>query len=131
MTANHEFIPFYWDAQFITMPFVQRDKQGRIIALFSDPRAEAQESLPASHEDVLTFLLSGNADQNETKGYLLQTDDEMIRVVEDVIDLLIKKNLILLTELPAAAQQKLIMRKRLRAKFLLEDTVLIEDDNIL
>jgi uncharacterized protein YwgA len=113
------------------MPFAQRDKQGRIIALFSEPRAEAQEAIAASHEEVLAFLLSGNSDQTETKSYLSQTDDEMIRVVEDVIDLLIKKNLILLTDLPAAAQDKLVMRKRLRAKFLLEDTVLIEDDNIL
>jgi len=113
------------------MPFAQRDKQGRIIALFSEPRAGAEEAVPASHEEVLVFLLSGNAEQTETKNYLSQTDDEMIRVVEDVIDLLIKKNLILLTDLPAAAQQKLILRKRLRAKFLLEDTVLIEDDSIL
>ncbi|WP_428608285.1 tryptophan synthase subunit beta like protein [Sedimenticola sp.] len=113
------------------MPFAQRDKQGRIIALFSEPRAEAQEEIPASDEAVLAFLLSGNADRQETKSYLSQTDDEMIRVVEDVIDLLIKKNLILLTDLPDAAQRKLIMRKRLRAKFLLDDTVLVEDDHIL
>ena len=67
----------------------------------------------------------------ETKAYLSHTDDDMIRVVEDVIDLLIKKNLITLTDLPPAAQHKLVTRKRLRAKFLLEDTLLIEDDNIL
>jgi hypothetical protein len=121
----------FQDEQHTAMPFAQRDKQGRIIALFSEPRAEAQEAIAASHEEVLAFLLSGNSDQTETKSYLSQTDDEMIRVVEDVIDLLIKKNLILLTDLPAAAQDKLVMRKRLRAKFLLEDTVLIEDDNIL
>jgi hypothetical protein len=113
------------------MPFAQRDNQGRIIALFGEPQADAEEELAASHEEVLAFLLSGNQGQSEVKSYLSRTDDEMIRVVEDVIDLLIKKNLILLTDLPPAAQQKLVLRKRLRAKFLLEDTVLIEDDSIL
>jgi hypothetical protein len=44
-----------------------------------------------------------------------QSDREMIRVYEDLIDLLIGKNLLLLTDLPPAAQDKLLRRKRLRA----------------
>lgn len=113
------------------MPFAQRNEQGQIIALFDKPNDEAKEEIRASHEDVLSFLTKGQFDEDETKAYLSQTDYDMIRVVEDVIDLMIKKNLILLTDLPSAAQHKLITRKRLRAKFLLEDTLLIEDDNIL
>ncbi|TVO68602.1 hypothetical protein [Sedimenticola selenatireducens] len=113
------------------MPFAQRNEQGQIIALFFEPNTHAQEEIAASHEDVLAFLSSGQFDDTETKAYLSQTDYDMIRVVEDVIDLMINKNLILLTDLPSAAQHKLIARKRLRAKFLLEDTLLIEDDNIL
>lgn len=113
------------------MPFAQRDNLGRIIALFGEPQVDADEEIEASHEEVLAFLLSGNQGQTEAKNCLSNTDDEMIRVVEDVIDLLIKKNLILLTDLPPAAQQKLVLRKRLRATFLLEDTVLIEDDSII
>ncbi|MCW8943126.1 MAG: hypothetical protein OQL27_00045 [Sedimenticola sp.] len=113
------------------MPFAQRNEQGQIIALFNEANSDAKEEVSASHQDVLAFLTKGQFNEEETKAYLSQTDYDMIRVVEDVIDLMIKKNLILLTELPAAAQHKLITRKRLRAKFLLEDTLLIEDDNIL
>ena len=113
------------------MPFAQRNQHGHITALFNKPNDQAKEEISASHEDVLSFLAAGQFDDKETKAYLSQTDYDMIRVVEDVIDLMINKNLIVLTDLPLAAQQKLITRKRLRAKFLLEDTLLIEDDNIL
>lgn len=43
-----------------------------------------------------------------------QSDREMIRVYEDLVDLLIGKNLVLLTDLPTPAQEKLLRRKRLR-----------------
>ena len=41
-------------------------------------------------------------------------DNAIVRVLEDLIDLLIDKKLILFTELPAAAQEKLSGRKRIR-----------------
>jgi hypothetical protein len=43
-----------------------------------------------------------------------QSDLEMIRVYEDLVDLLVSKNLVLLTDLPLPAQEKLLRRKRLR-----------------
>jgi hypothetical protein len=43
-----------------------------------------------------------------------QSDLEMIRVYEDLVDLLISRNLVLLTDLPLPAQEKLLRRKRLR-----------------
>lgn len=44
-----------------------------------------------------------------------QSDLEMIRVYEDLIDILIAKRVILLTDFPQAAQEKIVRRKRLRA----------------
>ena len=45
---------------------------------------------------------------------LALSDNAIVRVLEDLIDLLIDKKLILFTELPAAAQEKLSGRKRIR-----------------
>jgi hypothetical protein len=41
-------------------------------------------------------------------------DAEFVRVLEDLIDTLIMKNVIRHTDLPAAAQRKLVIRKGLR-----------------
>lgn len=109
------------------MPFVKRDSSGAIIALYSDQTTDAHEHLPAHDEEVLSFLLSGEADEEGAKSYLSYTDSDVTRIIEDVVDLLIKKNLIMLTELPLAAQQKLNLRKRLRNKYLAENPLLSED----
>jgi len=42
---------------------------------------------------------------------LSSQDTETIRVIEDLVDLLIEKKLILLTDLPVAAQKKLSERR--------------------
>lgn len=60
---------------------------------------------------------------------IVQSDLEMIRVYEDLVDLLIGKNLVLLTDLPPAAQDKLLRRKRLRAMLSpLADIIASEDE---
>ncbi len=43
------------------------------------------------------------------------TDQDLIRVLEDVVDLLIAKGLILFTELPVDAQQKIMRRQQMRS----------------
>ena len=45
---------------------------------------------------------------------IITKDNAIVRVLEDLVDLLIDKKLILFTELPAAAQEKLSGRKRIR-----------------
>jgi hypothetical protein len=46
---------------------------------------------------------------------LLKSDLDMIRVYEDLTDILIGKRIVVLTDFPAAAQEKLLHRKRLRS----------------
>ena len=70
---------------------------------------------PASllDEEVLAFLrASGELDA--LAQLLALSDNAIVRVLEDLVDLLIDKKLILFTELPAAAQEKLSGRKRIR-----------------
>jgi uncharacterized protein YwgA len=112
------------------MPFIERNSNGKITTLFREAQYSGQEELPPSNEEVLAFLLENESD-SETKAYLSKTDAEMVRIVEDLVDLLIQKNLILLTDLPAEAQKKLMSRKRIRAKFQTEDSLLIDESAIL
>jgi hypothetical protein len=112
------------------MPFVKRDSSGKIIAMYNAPQPGAEEELAPSDDDVLQFLLT-NQSADEAKSYLSHSDAEMVRVVEDLINLLIDKNLILLTDLPPVAQKKILTRKHLRNRFHSEQSMLVEDNEIL
>lgn len=96
------------------MPYIQRDANGKIEALWKEARPGAQEYLPLSHPDIESFLAAageGNAGSNAEVN-----DLQMVRVIEDVVDLLIRKNLIVLTELPPVVQHKLLQRRRMRER---------------
>jgi hypothetical protein len=58
-------------------------------------------------------------------------DAEFVRVIEDLIDTLIEKNVIRLTDLPEPAQKKLMMRKGLRNRMQGALDLLGNDEKIL
>lgn len=58
---------------------------------------------------------------------LAESDQALVRVLEDLIDTLIGKNLIQFTDLPDAAQAKLLERRTLRRS--VNALNLIEDDD--
>jgi hypothetical protein len=100
------------------MPFVRRNAQGRIVALHDEEEAASYasvpgysiERLPGTHPDVVAFL---GTDLAESFNGL---DASFIRVVEDLIDVLIEKGVLRLTDLPSEAQRKLLERKGMRRK---------------
>lgn len=59
------------------------------------------------------------------------SDADFVRVLEDLIDALILKNVIHQTDLPAPAQQKLMLRKGLRNRIQGALNLLGSDDRIL
>ncbi|MEJ1461683.1 MAG: hypothetical protein ROD09_10850 [Candidatus Sedimenticola sp. (ex Thyasira tokunagai)] len=109
------------------MPYVQRNKSGDIIALYRTVNEHATELLAHDNEEVIQFLLVGTSEE-ETKDFLSRTDAEMVRVVEDLVELLVQKNLILFTELPIKAQEKFINRRKLRQKIHPEEQLLVDDE---
>lgn len=112
------------------MPYVQRNNDGNIIALLNIPSAGAAEQLSSSDPEVLEFLQDSGSSEI-SKAFLSSSDTDLVRVIEDLIDLLIDKNLILMTEFPAAAQQKLINRKSARELFNKNTTLMVDKDDIL
>ncbi|MFT5532671.1 MAG: hypothetical protein ACI8WM_000134 [Burkholderiaceae bacterium] len=98
------------------MPYIQRDSDGSVIALFRDAPAAESERLFSDHPDVLAFLAIDGATSVATDALatLATLDNAMIRVVEDLVDVLIQKHVIMLTDLPEKAQRKVLDRKETR-----------------
>ena len=92
------------------MPYVHRTALGEIDSLHRQPLPGATEFLDNDHPEVQRFV-GGNAASADNFN---QLDADFIRVLEDVIDALIMKNVITITDLPAQAQAKLFARKSLR-----------------
>jgi len=94
------------------MPFVKRNAQGEIVAASEVADGDCHE--PLSEQELLAsgFLsrIAGGADIE-----LLSSDLSLVRVVEDLVELLVDKGLILFTELPPAAQRKVLQRQDLRS----------------
>ena len=95
------------------MLYVERDVEGRIIAMHSTPQANAAEAKTVVDEEILDFL-NKTVSADYRKLLLSLSDMGIIRLLEDLIDLLIRKHVISFTELPEQAQDRIRERKRLR-----------------
>ena len=91
------------------MPYVQRNHRGEIVGLYRDPQPEAVEFREALDDEVVGFLRLDDASQSFDR-----LDDRFVRVLEDLIDLLVERHLLVVTDLPAPAQHKWLQRKQLR-----------------
>jgi len=65
------------------------------------------------NQDVLNFL-SINDDEFNPEQYLGDSDAATVRIIEDILDVLMSKDLVLFTDLPDASQKKLLSRKLAR-----------------
>lgn len=107
------------------MPYIERDASGQIIALRADPGPNATEEKSLTDQEVLSFL-DDSLDEDQWKMILSDSDSALIRLIEDLIDLLMKKNIIIFTELPEKAQEKMMERKRIREKISSQNLVVEE-----
>lgn len=95
------------------MFYVQRDAAGQLLRVEAAAFAEATETLPAHHAEVQEWF-ADDVVENSLK-QLKQSDLDMIRVLEDLIDVLTTKGVISITDLPPGAQTKLLNRNTARA----------------
>ncbi len=94
------------------MVYVKRDSRGAIVAVSQQADGQCQEAVDPGDPAVRAFMAALAEDQSR----LDATDQDFVRVLEDVVELLIAKGLILFTELPDSAQQKIMNRQRLRSE---------------
>lgn len=122
------------------MPYIERDQHGEIVALTLEPSASS-EFIDAADPRVQNFLLAQTVIPANTASdgtpvgpdiarTLQQADLDMIRVIEDLIDLLEAKNVLMFSELPIPVQNKLLKKRghRQRLKGFAGGLLAAEDD---
>jgi len=102
---------------------VSRNADGAIQTVSRQPQL-GSEMLDENDPEIQGFFKATTPAFNAA-------DADFVRVLEDLIDTLILKNVIHQTDLPAAAQQKLMARKGLRNRIQGALNLLGSDDRIL
>ncbi len=92
--------------------YVQRDQKGQLQRVEPVPYADHTEVLPADHAEIQGWF-ADDVVENSLK-QLKQSDLDMIRVLEDLIEVLTAKGVFSITDLPAGAQAKLLNRSTAR-----------------
>ena len=132
------------------MPYIRRDAEGNISGLVETPDGQEAEQASINDPEVMAFLFSDERARGIPEGCnlhapqclevifglqdarksMLDSDLAMSRVVEDLVDLLIQKGVIRFTDLPVAAQKKLMARNEARAD-LAEHSPLVGGEDVL
>jgi hypothetical protein len=104
------------------MPFIKRDQHGAVVAVHHQPVEEGLEEVAAEHPDLARFLHKTLLDFAVNRTWI-ESDLSMVRVVEDVVDMLIDRKVFLFMDLPEPVQRKFLERRGLRAEFAYMDTL--------
>ncbi len=111
------------------MPYVMRNDAGQIVAVLSEQVEGAQ--MVAPNDDELTKFLQSDSPERRAQRELMESDMGLIRVIEDLIDVLIERRLIMFTDFPEPVQKKLLARRGLRKEFSYMDDIFNEDEGFL
>lgn len=107
------------------MFYVERDEKGKIVVVRRDANMPGMESKQSVDDEILEFF--GREETNDSLIRILaSTDVGVMRILEDLINLLVNKNIIMSTELPEDAQIKLRQRQQMRQR-IRKETFIVDD----
>ena len=109
------------------MAFVKRDADGKITAVSLQATEEAGEEVALEDPELGRFLRQSLLEYAAQRHWV-ESDLGLARVMEDLIDLLIEKNVFRFYDLPEAAQRKLIERRGLRREFAYVETLFGDEE---
>ena len=92
------------------MPYVMRSEEGAIVAVSQQPVAGLVEEVPVDDVELTGFITNMKAQQ----AALGATDQDFVRVLEDLVAVLVENKVIAFEDLPEDAQSKILHRQRLR-----------------
>ena len=95
------------------MLYAIRNQEGKITAI-SDASSGSSEAIDNNHPDVREFFSTHN-ENFSPDSFLDESDIGIARILDDLVELLVKKNLIMFTDLPDGAQKKLLSRRVVRS----------------
>lgn len=102
------------------MLYALKDENQTVIAVSDSPLSEEWQLADMEDPAVIRFLQNNPEIGSQI---MASSDADFIRVLEDVIDLLIKKQIIQFTELPNPVQDKLLKRRHFRETLLSDEDV--------
>ena len=108
------------------MPFVKRDAQGGIQAVYQQA-GPGLHQVPADDPELVEFLALDDP-QAQTRWDFMQSDMDFVRVLEDIIEVLIDKGVILFSDLPGPAQKKFMSRRGMRKEITYVETLFTSEE---
>jgi hypothetical protein len=112
------------------MAYINRNTNGEITEIFETRQYDTQEYLSLDNLELATFIQQ-TATPHHVKAVLSSSDVALVRVLEDLINTLIDKNVIQFTDLPLVAQGKLANREKIRGHLTSLDNLMSDDEGIL
>ena len=111
------------------MLYVRRNSEGKLQSVSHVADDLHTEAIEPTHSEVKVFL--GGEKFNALFHVLEESDVRLVRVLEDLLDILMNKEVILFTDLPAAAQNKLLERRSVRSRISAVPDLLGDQDDQL
>lgn len=97
------------------MPYVIRDEDGQVVAVAEVPLDDDAEELSPDHPEVMALVTrTCDVETVDDDRAFVSSDLSFIRVLEDLIEVLIRRGVVALSDLPGPAQEKLMQRRALR-----------------
>jgi len=110
------------------MIYIERNKENEIHNIFFTPAPNLEEI--SLHDPKLQDFIETSPNSEEIiQKVLTQLDLDMVRVIEDVVEILIDKNIMLFTDLPEAVQNKILFKQKVRN--LTSNNSMIEDEELI
>lgn len=95
------------------MIYIERNASGEIDNIEFTPAKNREEI--SLHDPELTEFIKNSTDSEAIMQSVLgRLDLDMVRVIEDLIDILIERDLIRFTDLPEPVQNKLLFKRKMR-----------------
>lgn len=114
------------------MPYVSRDDAGRITGVFDHPEVGASEEIRPDDPGLARFQADrGLSSPDSIRQLLAESDMKMVRLVDDLVDLLIEKGVIKFTDLPQAAGEKYLQRQAARKQLQSVENLIVGEKDIL
>lgn len=114
------------------MPYISRDESGRITGVFEHAEAGTAEEVRADDPELMSFLATqGLSSPDALRQLLAESDLRMVRLVDDLIDLLIDKGVIKYTDLPQAAGEKYMQRQGARKQLQTVVNLMVGEKDII
>lgn len=114
------------------MPYVSRDDLGRITGVFDTQEMEDLEEVGNDDPELAQFLAEQEQSTPDALRQILHESDlGMVRLVDDLVDLLITKGVIRFTDLPPVAGEKYLQRQAARERLKGEKSFIIDEKDII